>query len=199
MDKKGNEISDDRSMAINYMKTSFIIDCLATIPFDLVLSASSSYREYKVNIKKTNSIPWVDLLGVLKLGRLLRLSNIIYFLKASGDVKSSLKIMKLCLFLMIYWHCFACNWWFMVKTDKLWIPVLDQPSGKYKNIYDAPMSLQYLYSLQVSVWTLTGCDVQPRTMPQTFILSLGLFLGAVIDANIIVEVAIIMSEINRAD
>lgn len=137
IDDVGNEVTNGKQMATNYLKTSFIIDCLATIPFDTILSASDSYLAYKAEAKKTNSVPWVDLLGILKLGRLLRLSNIIHVLKASGDVKSSLKLMKLCLFLVVYWHCFACNWWFMVKTDRLWIPVIDQPSGKYFNIYDA--------------------------------------------------------------
>lgn len=125
LDDKGQEIFDNKMIAINYFKTSFIIDVLATIPFDTILSTNEQYKVYKINIKKTGGVPWVDLLGIFKLGRLLRLNDIISFMKATDDVKSSLKLIKLILFLFVYIHIFACFWWFMVNFDKVWIPPID--------------------------------------------------------------------------
>jgi len=148
LDDKGNEQSNSKLMALNYIKTSFIIDILATVPFDVILSTIEQYRIYKQDIKKTGGVPWVDLLGIFKLGRLLRLNDIISFMKASDDVKSSLKLVKLIMFLIVYIHLFACNWWFMIKSDKVWIPPIDMPRGKLYKIYVEPStSSKYLKSL----------------------------------------------------
>ena len=129
IDGRGRLISDDKKMAINYLQTSFLADILATVPFDTILRAFSYYRVYKEELKRNGDVPWIDLLGLFKLGRLLRLNDIIYFLKTTDDVKSSLKLVKLILYLVVYAHCFACLWWFTVKSDKQWIPAIDIPSG----------------------------------------------------------------------
>lgn len=160
LDERGQEQYEGKKMALNYIKTSFIIDILATVPFDTILSTIERYRVYKQNIKKTGGVPWVDLLGIFKLGRLLRLNDIISFMKATDDVKSSLKLIKLILFLVVYIHLFACFWWFMVKLDRVWIPPIDQPSGKFYKVYDsASVTSKYLKSLQISVWTIIGSDM----------------------------------------
>ena len=82
---------------------------------------------------------WIDLIGLFKLGRLFRLSEIISFLKTSDDVKSYLKLMKMILFLVVYLHIFSCTWWFMIKVDRVWIPPIDQMNGPgiYYQIYKA--------------------------------------------------------------
>ena len=40
IDQKGNECGVGKLMAINYLRTTFIIDVLATVPFDTILSIS---------------------------------------------------------------------------------------------------------------------------------------------------------------
>lgn len=137
------------------------------------------------------------MLGLFKLGRLLRLNDIIYFLKTTDDVKSSLKLVKLILYLVVYAHCFACLWWFIIKSDKLWIPPIDIPWGHIDAIYNEEIMTMYLYSIQVSVWTIIGVDIMPRNTFQTVIVSVGLFFGAVINANIFGELALILSDMNK--
>lgn len=137
-------------------------------------------------------MPWVDLLGIFKLGRLLRLNDIISYMKATDDVKSSLRLSKLILFLIVYIHIFACNWWFTVKTDEIWIPAIDIVKSDYYAIYKEPYWTQYLFSLQLSVQTMIGMDGLPRNFAQTLLVSLGLMIGAVINANIFGELALIM-------
>lgn len=129
-------------MAINYLKTTFVVDLLATIPFDTMLSQSYSYRIYKEDLLKRGGMSWIDLLGLFKLGRLLRLSDIISFLKASDEVKSYLKLLKMILFLMVYSHSFACAWWFVIKVDRVWIPPIDIIKGTQSHfqIYQADFS-----------------------------------------------------------
>lgn len=43
IDNHGREVSDDIPMAIQYIKTSFIIDVIATVPFDDLLSLIDAY------------------------------------------------------------------------------------------------------------------------------------------------------------
>lgn len=89
-------------MAKEYIQTTFIIDLLATTPFDAMVPNSDD----------------LEIFGVLKLGRILRLSKIIRFLRTTNDIKASLRIFKMVLFLMVYLHCYTCSWWVIVISKK---------------------------------------------------------------------------------
>lgn len=134
-DDKGEEDCRGFYMAKEYITTTFLIDILATVPFDLILSDSEE----------------VEIFGILKLGRILRLSKIIQFLRTTEDVKASLRIFKMVLFLMVYLHCYTCLWWSLVFSRKTWIPPMDQSTGLDYSIYDARFSKKYLYSLLYAV------------------------------------------------
>lgn len=108
-DDKGEEDCRGFYMAKEYITTTFLIDILATVPFDLILSDSEE----------------VEIFGILKLGRILRLSKIIQFLRTTEDVKASLRIFKMVLFLMVYLHCYTCLWWSLIFSRKTWIPPMD--------------------------------------------------------------------------
>ena len=90
VDHRGRECNDDREMAVHYMQTTFTIDLLATIPFDFLFSFSESYVQYMNDVKTNGDIPWVQLLGLLKIGRLHRLSHIINFMKSEIQIKATL-------------------------------------------------------------------------------------------------------------
>jgi len=70
------------------------------------------------------------MLGILKLGRVLRLNKIIQFLNVDEDVKASMKITKMVLFLSIYIHLYACIWWIIVSIDQSWIPPKNIPMNR---------------------------------------------------------------------
>lgn len=171
---------------------------LATVPFDALLSTQLSYRVYKQRIKAENGFPWVEILGVLKLGRVLRLNYIISYLSTTDEVKSFLKLQKLILYLIVYVHLFACAWWYVVQTEQVWIPVIDSNAQNRYKVYEAPFRQKYLYSLWVAVDAMLGIDPQPRTTGQTILISFGCFMGAVINANIFGELALIMQELNKS-
>lgn len=137
IDEQGQEETRYYYIARHYVKTTFIIDILATVPFDTILRFSKDYQKYVEELKKTQGNEWIQLLGVLKLGRILRLNKIIQFLKSTNDVKAGLKIFKMVLYLSAYLHCFACLWWLIVSKTQTWVSPLDQyqPSDYYR-IYD---------------------------------------------------------------
>ena len=107
-------------MAIDYLQSTFIIDALATAPLDLFFHDID-----------------VEILGILKLGRILRLSKIIRYLRTTNDVKASLRIFKMVLFLLVYLHCYTCMWWFLVLRTKQWMPPMDQAFRIDYSIYSS--------------------------------------------------------------
>lgn len=182
-DDKGEEDCRGFYMAKEYITTTFLIDILATVPFDLILSDSEE----------------VEIFGILKLGRILRLSKIIQFLRTTEDVKASLRIFKMVLFLMVYLHCYTCLWWSLIFSRKTWIPPMDQSTGLDYSIYDARFSKKYLYSLLYAVQIVLGSDIFPSDITETMMSAIGLFVGGLINANIFGELAMIFSELDKKE
>ena len=106
IDSHGQEVTNPWSIARNYLKFNFWVDLLATIPIDSILH----------QIMK-NDNPTYELFGILKLGRLNKLKKIISYLNVVEDVKQFMNLMKLVFFIVIYIHCFACTWWYMIRDD----------------------------------------------------------------------------------
>lgn len=94
-EETGEEVSDPFRIAYHYFKGKFWIDLLASIPFDffsvLFIDSGNSFI--------------LELFGLLKLVRILRLSRLITYMNLQDDVKMSLKLAKLIFFLIMYIHC----------------------------------------------------------------------------------------------
>jgi hypothetical protein len=78
-DKTGEEINDIKSIAFNYLKGRFWIDLLASLPIDIL--------SYVVGGVAENSTIF-DLIGLLKLVRILRLSRLITYLNMKNELKN---------------------------------------------------------------------------------------------------------------
>jgi hypothetical protein len=98
----GAEVTDPPKIALLYVKNRFVIDLIATIPFDLILVGSAGKD---VSGK-------LSILSTLKIFRVLRLTKVISYLNASENTKHSLKIFKLLFYLVIYIHCQGCAWYY---------------------------------------------------------------------------------------
>ena len=102
----GDEIYDPKMIAKNYIKGRFWIYMLAAIPFDYLASGHN-----------------LQVLSMLKLVRVLRLSRIIAHMNSTDDIKLSLRVINLCFFLLLYIHCTGCLWFFIVdNTGQNWLP-----------------------------------------------------------------------------
>lgn len=153
-DVTGEEIKTPVMIAKTYVKGRFIIDLLATIPFDTIfdsiIGASISGK--------------LSIFSLLKLFRVLRLTKVISFMNASEDIKHSLKIFKLVFYLILYIHCQACAWFYFTDFDKTWFP-LEKILLGHKYFYDDSVSVlyQYTYSIYHSVNILLGEEMLPVT------------------------------------
>lgn len=175
----GQEIDSSKLMALHYLKGQFIVDFLATVPFDaiasLILGEAGLFK----------------ILGILKLVRVLRLQRMITYLRTNPQNKSVLILFKLVFFLVMYVHCFGCLWWLLVVPSKTWIPPYQwgNPDAWF-DIYDQSVTYRYLGSVHTSMMCLTGNCIGPRNSIQIIIASIGLFTGAVINANMFGELAV---------
>jgi hypothetical protein len=109
----GDEIKEARQISMTYLKGRFIIDILATVPFDTIF----------LGLLGSKISGQLSILSLLKLFRVLRLFKIISFMNASESVKHSLKISKLLFYLVLYIHCQACAWFYFTSIDKTWFPL----------------------------------------------------------------------------
>lgn len=116
IENTGIEVTNPKDIAIRYMKGRFWLDVLASLPLDSLT--------YAISKSKANSFMF-QILGLLKLVRVLRLSKLITYLNLKSDVKMSLKLGKLIFFIILFLHCLGCLWYYIVQFDKEWIPPLD--------------------------------------------------------------------------
>jgi potassium channel len=111
----GEEVTDNKQIAIKYLKGSFTIDILSTVPLDYLASlflppaAASRFR----------------LFGSLKLIRVSRLNRIIRGLSLERSLKTTLKLLKLMFLLVLYVHCVGCLWYYITVVDASWVPQQD--------------------------------------------------------------------------
>jgi hypothetical protein len=185
-EKTGNEVIEPKEIAKAYLKGKFFIDLLSTIPFD-------TFAEVVIGVKSSS---FLSIFSLLKLVRVLRLNRIISIMKVANEVKLSLKLAKLVFFLSMYLHCLGCCWFYIIKDSDEWMPPLDYVWVQ-TDFYNEPIHFQYLSSLYHAVLMLTGNDIGPRNEVQLIFLSAALGMGAIINANIIGELAVILSKLNR--
>jgi heme/copper-type cytochrome/quinol oxidase subunit 4 len=105
--KTGEEVTNWHSLAMSYLKGRFLIDFLATLPFDTVGGLFIPKRQSTL----------LNIFALLKLVRVLRLGRIITFLNLKSDIKMSFKIFKIIFFLIIYLHCIGCLWYWIIDLN----------------------------------------------------------------------------------
>ena len=129
----GDEVINPKKIAAAYASSiRFWIDILSTIPFDVIMGFI---------IKESSSTNNYQLLSMLKLFRILRLSRIINYMNSTDEIKLSLKLFQLCLFLILYIHCTACLLFLIAKYDKTWEPGQLVYYAKIGTFYDAEVPM----------------------------------------------------------
>ena len=84
----------------------------------------------------------------------------------------------------------------MVELNEKWLPPLDYVYV-VTDFYNETLEFKYWSSLYHSVLMLTGNDVGPRGDAQLIFWSAAVTLGAIINANIFGELAVILATMNR--
>lgn len=193
IDEQGNEIFDKSAISEKYLKSTFFVDFFATVPIDVFVQTIFS-----------SNVESLSFLGLLKLGRLLRINKIIQFLNTSRDFKAGAQLINLICFLVIYLHWYACILWFAVKDDQIWTPYYLQEDVPHaiKFLYHDPsvtVLSKYLVCLYQSVQGMGGGDFCPTNTVQIIFAAFGVFMAAYINANIFGELTMILEGIGKEE
>ena len=111
-------------------------------------------------------------------------------------MKNALKLFKLIFMIIIYIHCLACLWYVIVKSEKVWVPPLDYVDPE-ADLYEATIVHKYFISIYHAVLLLTGNDILPIGTFQIAFCGVFITIGAIINANIFGNMALIISELNK--
>ena len=182
----GEEIIDAKKIAINYIKSRFLIDLIASIPFDNIADI----------FIPTGNTSTLNLITLLKLFRVLRLGRLISIMKVKDDIKLSLRLLKLVFFLALYLHFQGWLWYYIVIKDKTWTPPINY-NYPDEYFYSENLSYKYFTCLYQSVQIFAGGDIGPITKFQLAYWSFFIMIGAIINANLFGQLAVIFSNLNR--
>lgn len=136
-----------------------------------------------------------QMLGLLKLIRVARLSRVIKYMNLKSNLKMTLRLAKLILFLFLYLHIICCVWFYIVDMRNEWIPPI-YDAGE-SSIYVRNHFHQYIVSLYYSVLLLAGNDNSPQTDFEITFVTVMLVAAAIINANIFGNIAVILQQLNR--
>ncbi|XP_071050671.1 voltage-gated delayed rectifier potassium channel KCNH8 isoform X2 [Onthophagus taurus] len=111
VNKKGEVVSDWRSISVNYLRTWFIVDMLAALPFDLL---HALYGGDNSSVSATFTIHNIHL---IKLTRLLRLARLLQKIDRYAQYSAMiLTLLMLSFTLMAHW--LACIWFVIAENEK---------------------------------------------------------------------------------
>ncbi|KAG7379157.1 hypothetical protein PHYPSEUDO_008933 [Phytophthora pseudosyringae] len=144
VEKEGSIRYNRRLVAEGYLKTWFIVDLIAALPYGFIFTEDGNYS---ATLRKS-----VKLLRLIRLLRLLRISRIIRRIQNAIFIRSTLSsLMKYCLMVIFINHWFSCTFHAIGSSniEHSWIRVqeLEEPKA---NKWD-----RYVAALYVSVQTLS--------------------------------------------
>ena len=99
--------------------------------------------------------------------------------------------------IIVYVHCLASVWFVIVKNDQNWVPPLDLVNQDAEIYYESRISHQYYVAVYHAVLLLTGNDILPMGTFQVAFCAIFITIGAIINANIFGNMALIISELNK--
>ncbi|EDO47123.1 predicted protein, partial [Nematostella vectensis] len=174
-------VSNPRKIACNYLKSWFVIDFLAAIPFELFVEAGGKGA--------------ISLAGLLKTARLLRLVRVSRKLDRYSEYGLAVVILLTCLFTLVA-HWLACIWYFIgrgeIRNKHGWITLLGEQTGQPVNT-SAPensgpsMKSRYVTSLYFTLTSLTSIgfgNVAPNTNAEKLFAVAMMLVGALMYAAI---------------
>lgn len=175
----GKEIVKPIKIAANYIKGRFILDFLSVFPFTYFSDS-----------------PLMALFGLFKVMRITRLNKIIDQLNMKEDQKMMLKLIKLFFFLVLFVHVSACTWFWIISLEKKWMPPLDWMYLE-SDLFESSNSKMFWTSLYHSVLMLNANELGPRTELELLFVGSILILGAIINANLFGNMAVIIQELSE--
>jgi len=180
----GYEVFQARRIAWRYFSSlRYWCDLVAALPIEIV---------NWVAFDESNRL---QMLTLLKMARLLRLSKIIMFMRTGNHVKLTMKLLHLLLILIIYLHTQACFWFMLNSIESEYIPPTDYVH-RHTELYSGSVVRAYSLSLYMSVYMLTAAEIGPRTEWERIYAGCCILVGQLFQAYMFGEIAVVLFNLN---
>lgn len=176
LDSFGEEIKDSKKIMTHYVySVGFWIDVLSLLNYPL------------------GSNPVLNMIGILKVNRVLRISTLITQSNMEKGPKIMMQMLYYYMLFIIYLHVVACLWFFFIeKTYKTylendryqpWIPPYDYYDGNdnYWEKYEEGGNEMFLYfvCLYYSVLVIGGNEMGPKELSEICFMVIINLTGAI--------------------
>ena len=131
---------------------------------------------------------------------MLRLARLIKTLNVAREYKVKLKLLKMMLQVILYLHCCACLWIYIIEFDELWFHPVYSNSVRWQTKFDSDSKFyQYNVSVYLALLLLLGTDVQPLSSLQASVANISLIGGIFVRASVIGLIIEILIDINHME
>ncbi|KAG6450085.1 potassium voltage-gated channel subfamily H member 8 isoform X3 [Manduca sexta] len=190
--KKGEVVSDSKAIALNYIRSWFVVDLLAALPFDL-LYASDVYSGAESTHGNVH---------LVKLTRLLRLARLLQKMDRYSQY-SALILTLLMLSFTLLAHWLACIWFIIAEKeievhkneswDLGWINNLaERLKVPIPNISHSESYVTALYFTCSSLTSVGFGNVSANTLPEKVFSIITMLIGALMHAVVFGNVTAII-------
>ncbi|XP_025406127.1 potassium voltage-gated channel subfamily H member 8 isoform X3 [Sipha flava] len=191
VNKKGEVVSDSKTIAFNYLKSWFVVDLFAALPFDL-LYASDVYSGDEAGSGQVH---------LLKLTRLLRLARLLQKIDRYSQYGGMILTLLMLLFTLVA-HWFACIWYVIAESERRlhgrawdlgWMNTLAE--RLHVNVENVTHSESYITSLYFTCSSLTSVgfgNVSATTSAEKIFSIITMLIGALMHAVVFGNVTAII-------
>ncbi|XP_078369357.1 potassium voltage-gated channel unc-103-like [Oculina patagonica] len=192
VDKSTEEvISDPKKIAVLYLKSWFVVDFVAAIPFEFLADPQHEGA--------------TTLMGLLKTARLLRLVRVTRKIDRYSEYGLAVILLLTCLF-MLTGHWLACIWHAVgtaeAHDDNGWLAILakeiDKPINHSIPSSGPSLKSRYLTSLYFTMSSLTSVgfgNIAPSTNHEKIFAIIVMLMGALMYASIFGNLTVIIQRL----
>ncbi|KAK2575549.1 hypothetical protein KPH14_011268 [Odynerus spinipes] len=189
--RKGEVVSNSKSIALNYVKSWFFVDLVAALPFDF-LYASDVYSGEESGHGNIH---------LVKLTRLLRLARLLQKMDRYSQY-SAVILTMLMLFFILVAHWLACIWFVIAEKERLrndkdwdlgWIHALaERLKISVQNVTHTESYITALYFTCSSLTSVGFGNVSANTFSEKFFSICTMLIGALMHAVVFGNVTAII-------
>ncbi|KYN08699.1 Potassium voltage-gated channel subfamily H member 8 [Cyphomyrmex costatus] len=174
--RKGEVVSNSRSIAVNYVKGWFFVDLVAALPFDFLYASDVYGGEESAHSN----------IHLVKLTRLLRLARLLQKMDRYSQY-SAVILTMLMLFFVVVAHWLACIWYVIAEKERLrndkdwdlgWIHTLaEKLKISVQNVTHTESYITALYFTCSSLTSVGFGNVSANTFSEKFFSICTMLIG----------------------
>lgn len=182
----GEEVSSKKTIAIKYLRSWFIVDLIAAVPFDVIFA--QGWLSEASNAARSARLFSPRYIQILLLVRMLRIYHIFPFLERTKRKElfnpGLVRLFFTIFVVLIIAHWISCGWLALGKIDE--------------KLDHATNYLKALYWTMTTITTIGYGDITPSTNPQTIYTMFVQLIGAGMYGYIIGNLASLLANSDLA-